>query len=95
MRPQRAKIIRNRFGKHWHNTIGKINRITAFARFLIKRAVRADVMCYIGNGNKKTPAAIFGWFGKNRIVKIPRISPVNGHKRVIAKVTSAFYRRDF
>jgi hypothetical protein len=64
MRPQRAKIIRNRLGKHWHNTIGKIDRIAAFARFLIKRAVRADVMRYIGNGNKKTPTAIFAGSAK-------------------------------
>ena len=51
-------------------------------------------MRYIGNGNKNTPAAIFGWLSKNRIVEITRISAVNRHKRVIAKVTPAFYRRD-
>ena len=52
-------------------------------------------MRYIGNGDQQAPAALICWFGKNRVIKIARIGPINGHKRGISQITAGFDRRCF
>ena len=49
-------------------------------------------MRHIGDGDQQAPAALICWPGKNRVVKIARIGPINGHKRGISQITPGFDR---
>src|SRR5215472_18613022 len=87
-RLQRAKIVRQYFGKHRYHTVGKVDRVAASSRFAIERGAGAHIPGHIGDRyDDMPPAAILGvrvGLGPNRIVKVTSVRTVDRDQREVA-----------
>ena len=83
IRIERADAVGQILRQHWNHTAREIHAGTAFLSIYINRVIRVDIMTDIGYRHHQTVIAA-DFFGKNRIVKVPRSFTVNGYQRQIS-----------
>src|ERR1700731_354084 len=80
---QRTKVVGNPLRQHWHDTVGKIDRIAAILRLAIERRAWPHIGGDIRDGDAQNKAAGIGWIGValgvDRVVMILGIRRVDGH----------------
>ena len=83
IRIKRADAVGQILRQHWNHTAREIHAGTAFLRVRVDSVIRADIMTDVSNRYHQTVIAA-DFFGKNRIVKVPRSFAVNGYQRQIS-----------
>src|SRR5580704_10536849 len=94
---QRTKVVGNPLRQHWHDTVGKIDRIAAILRLAIERGAGARIGANIGDGDAQNKAAGIGRIGValgvDRVVVILGIFGVDGNERDRAPILAMGHGR--
>ncbi len=94
---QRTEVVGNPLRQHWHDTVGKIDRIAAILRLAIERCAGARIGGDIGDGDTQNKAAgirrIGVALGVDRVVVVLGIHRVDGHERDRAPILAMGHRR--
>ena len=83
--PQRADVVRKRFGEHGDDAVGKIHAGAAAVRLGVEGAAAGDVVRHVGNVHAEKEAVPFPPHGDG-VVKVARVVAVDGDDGLFAKV---------
>src|SRR6202047_1636422 len=94
---QRTEVVGNPLRQHWHDTVGKIDRIAALLRLAIERRAWPRIGGDIGDGDAQNKAAGIGRIGValgvDRVVVVLGVHRVDGNERDRAPILAMGYRR--
>ena len=83
---QRTHVGRKDFGQHRDHAVGKIDRIAAFARFLVQAASRTDIERYVRDRDDGLVAPLSIGFGPDRVIVVPRVGRIDGDDGDVPKI---------
>ncbi len=90
IRIEGAEPVGERLREHGYHMPGEIDRIAPHNRLAIQRTLRLNVVRDIGNRNQQTPP-LCGTAAVDRIIKVPRILPIDGYQRGITKILAPLF----